>query len=308
MTRPLFAVLVAACLLPAGSAAQTNPFVGRWDFDVPSANDIGANWLGVTNKGGQLEVWFQPTGGHVYRLKQYKLNGSHLTLRVSEEGRSPETVWELDATGGELSGIQKRGAESIPLTGVRAPALERQAPASWSNPEPLFDGKDLDGWEPIGDVAHDHWTVENGLLTNQERGANLESKRKFDDFKLHFEVNCPDDANSGFYLRGRYELQLEYEALSKNPPERSMGSIYGRIAPSVVLPRTPGRWETFDVTLVGRTVSVVRNGKTTIDKREIEGITGGALSADEGEPGPFYIQGDHTGGLKFRNITVSLPQ
>src|SRR5450755_3884298 len=127
MTRSLIAALFAACLLPAGSAAQTNPFVGRWDFDVPSANDIGANWLGVTNKGGQLEVWFQPTGGHVYRLKQYKLNGSHLTLRVSEEGHSPETVWELDATGGELSGIQKRGAESIPLTGVRAPALERQA-------------------------------------------------------------------------------------------------------------------------------------------------------------------------------------
>jgi hypothetical protein len=54
-------------------------------------------------------------------------------------------------------------------------------------------------------------------------------------------------------------------------------------------------------------VTVVHNGVTTIDHKEIEGITGGALDANEGEPGPFYIQGDHTGGLKFRNITVSVP-
>jgi hypothetical protein len=87
-----------------------------------------------------------------------------------------------------------------------------------------------------------------------------------------------------------------------------MGSIYGRIAPSVSLPRTPGQWETFDVTLVGRTVTVVRDGKMTIDHKKIDGITGGALDANEGEPGPFYIQGDHTGGLKFRNITVRVPQ
>ena len=72
------------------------------------------------------------------------------------------------------------------------------------------------------------------------------------------------------------------------------------------VPRTPGQWETFDVTLVGRIVTVVHNGVTTIDRKEIEGITGGALDANEGEPGPFYIQGDHTGGLQFRNITVSV--
>ena len=150
--------------------------------------------------------------------------------------------------------------------------------------------------------------VEGGLLTNQDHGANLKTIRKFTDFKLHFEANCPDEANSGFYLRGRYEVQLEYEPLIKNPPERRIGSIYGRIAPKVDLPRNPGEWETFDVTLVGRMVTVVRNGVTTIDRQEIEGLTGGALDANEGEPGPFYIQGDHTGGLKFRNITVAVPR
>jgi hypothetical protein len=150
--------------------------------------------------------------------------------------------------------------------------------------------------------------VKDGLLVNAEHGANLKSVRKFDDFRLHFEVNCPDHGNSGFYLRGRYEIQLEYEPLTLNPPERRIGSIYGRIAPKPDLTRTPGQWETFDVTLVGRTLTLVRNGVKTIDAQEIEGITGGALDANEAEPGPFYIQGDHTGGLQFRNITISVPK
>lgn len=216
-------------------------------------------------------------------------------------------VWDLDAKGGEVVGTEKRGNQTLQLAGKPEPALNRTELASWGAPLPLFNGKDLNGWEPIGNVAQNHWTVQDGDLVNLQRGANLKTTRKFNDFKLHFELNCPENANSGFYLRGRYELQLEYEPVGENPPNRAMGSIYGRIAPSVQLPRKPGQWESFDVTLVGRTVTVVRDGVTTINHKEIEGITGGALDADEGERGPFYIQGDHTGGLKFRNIRVALP-
>ncbi|MGI8745933.1 MAG: 3-keto-disaccharide hydrolase [Bryobacteraceae bacterium] len=295
----VFIFLVTGFPLAAQSQPPGDPFVGRWDFNVGTR----ASWLGITDHGGSLEVWFQPTGGNVYKVQDVKRSGSHLTLNLSRQ-----MTWELDARGGQLTGAQKRGENTTALTGVRAPELKRGAPAAWSKPEPLFNGKNLDGWEPLGSPADSHWVVKEGLLVNEAHGANLKTTRKFDDFKLHFEVNCPDDANSGFYLRGRYEVQLEYEPLSNNPPERRMGSIYGRIAPKGDLPRAPGQWETFDVTLVGRTVTVARHGVTTIDHQEVEGITGGALDANEGEPGPFYIQGDHTGGLKFRNITVSIPR
>jgi hypothetical protein len=87
-----------------------------------------------------------------------------------------------------------------------------------------------------------------------------------------------------------------------------MGSIYGFIPPAANVPPRPGEWESYDITLVGRTATVVRNGVTTIDQQEIPGITGGALDSHEGEPGPLYIQGDHTGGMKYRNITISLPE
>ena len=300
-----FISLWSMFLAPVAFQAQTSPFVGRWDFNV---GENKANWLGVTEKGGSLEIWFQPTGGHVHPLKDFQVNGSHLSMQIAPaSAKRPAMTWELDAKNGKLVGTQKQGEDTVSLTGVRAPELKRGEPKAWSKPESLFDGKDLNGWEPVATGAQSHWIVKDGDLLNESRGANLKSTRKFNDFKLHFEVNCPEPANSGFYLRGRYELQLEYEANGTEPPERSMGSIYGRIAPSRELPRKSGQWETFDVTLVGRTVTIMRDGVMKVDHREIVGITGGALDANEGEPGPFYIQGDHTGGLKFRNITVSVP-
>ncbi len=302
-------VVAGALLAPSLCTAAASPFLGRWDFDVNTAAGPRANWLGITEKAGALNIWFQPTGGHVYQIKNFRVDGSHLHLPITPaSGNRPAMTWDLDAQGDRLTGVQKRGDQSISLTGLRAPELNRAAPKVWTKPVALFNGRNLEGWEPIGDVANNHWIVKDGVLVNEAHGANLKSTREFEDFKVHFEVNCPENANSGFYLRGRYEVQLEYEPVNTEPMERQMGSIYGRIAPSTELPRTPGKWESFDVTLVGRTVTVVRNGVTTIDKKEIEGITGGALDADEGKPGPFYIQGDHTGGLQFRNITVSEPK
>jgi hypothetical protein len=301
-----FLLTSTACLLPAQSPVAANPFVGRWDFTIAPER---ANWLGVdTTKDGALEIWFQPTGGNVYQVKDFKPAGSHLTLNLQRaDAKNPALVWDLDAAGDKLTGLQKHGADQIQLTGVRAPELKRAEPAAWTTPEPLFNGQDLAGWVPL-DPANNHWSARAGELVNQEHGANLATTRKFDDFKLHIEFNCPDDGNSGIYLRGRYELQVEYEPLSKNPPERRIGSIYGRLTPAVDLPRKPGTWESFDITLVGRMVTVLRNGVLILEHKEIAGITGGALDAHEAEPGPIYIQGDHTGGLRFRNIQVSLPQ
>jgi hypothetical protein len=303
-------LLVCASLAVAPAQAQESAFAGNWDFNL-APGFHHASWLGISGSGGSLTVWYQPTGGNVRQLQknEVKLEGGKLILTVAEPNPAhhrPAVVWELEAHGDKLTGSIVTGSRSTPITGVRAPKLDRPEPKAWTAPEPLFNGKNLDGWEPIGDPANSHWVVKDGELVNTARGDNLRTTRTFTDFKVHFEVNCPEGANSGFYLRGRYEVQLEYEPLSANPPERRIGSIYGRIAPKE-LPRRPGTWETFDATLVGRTVTIVRDGVTIIDHKIIEGITGGALDANEGEPGPFYIQGDHTGGLRFRNITVSVP-
>ena len=164
---------------------------------------------------GPTKSGIQPTGGNVILVHDFKIDGSHISITVAAaNGTRPATIWELDAADGKLTGSQVRGDQKIPLTGTAAPALDRPAPKAWSKPEALFNGKDLTGWEPFGDVAHNNWTVKDGILVNSAHGANLSTTRKFDDFKVHFEVNCPDGGNSGFYLRGRYEVQIDYECRS----------------------------------------------------------------------------------------------
>ncbi len=295
-------------LVPA--FAKTNPFAGRWDIDITSPRGVYPDWMELVEKDGKTEVRVQPRGGSVHPAADVKVDGSKLTLTMNPaHGDSPATTWELSVAGDKLSGVQKRGTEeSWPIAGVRAPELKRKMPRNWTTPEALFNGKDLSGWEPTSTTAKNNWIAKDGVLLNEAHGANLRSSRKFDDLKLHIEFNCPNDGNSGIYLRGRYEVQVEYEAVDANDKFHSIGSIYGMVAPSLMLPRRPGTWETFDIMLVGRHVSVARNGKTTIDNQEIPGITGGALDSKEGEPGPFYFQGDHTGGMMYRNITVSVPR
>jgi Domain of Unknown Function (DUF1080) len=308
--KQLCALLVTAM---AGMAvlAQTNthPFAGRWDLTIQTPTDTYPSWMEVSEANGSPEVRVVGRVASVHPATAVKLNGSHLSFTSSEYfGKEITVTWEMSATNGKLSGTQKRadGVEGR-ITGVRAPALNRAAPKTWGTPEPLFDGKDLSGWE-ADNPSKNHWKAENGELVNEAAGANIRTTRKFNDFQLHIEYNCPQDGNSGVYLRGRYEVQVEYEPADKNDKLHQMGSIYGFIPPAVDVSPRPGKWESYDITLVGRTVTVVRDGEKTIDHQEIPGITGGALDSHEGEPGPLYIQGDHTGGMKYRNITISLPQ
>lgn len=306
----VFSHLILALGAVAGAlAAQPNPFLGRWNFNIQTPAGQRASWLGIYERGGALEVWYQPTGGNVFQVKEARIEGGRLILDIQASGPTrPAVVWELEARGDRLIGVARRGENTTPLEGKRAPELKRPEPRAWTEPRPLFNGRDLTGWEPAGNPANSHWKAVNGELVNEKLGSNLKSVEKFEDFKLHFEVLLPEHTNSGFYLRGRYEIQLENEPEGKSPPERRMGSIYGRIAPKPAPANRPGEWDVFDVTLVGRTLTVVQNGVVTIDRQEIEGITGGALDADEELPGPFLIQGDHAGGVRFRNITVSVPK
>jgi hypothetical protein len=65
-------------------------------------------------------------------------------------------------------------------------------------------------------------------------------------------------------------------------------------------------WESYDITLIGRTVTVAYNGRAIIDKQEIPGPTGGALDSHEGLPGPIYLQGsEKAGATSFRNIVLT---
>ena len=287
-----------------------SPFEGRWDMVLTNPDgSTSPRWMDYV-QGRDPLIRVQPAGGSVHPAYDMNVDGNHIILVVSKAaGERPAVTWDLKMKNKVITGTQKNGDRIAQITGVKAPDLLRLvSPKVWDKPEPLFNGRDLTGWEPIGTTAKNNWVARSGELVNTEHGANIRTTRTFDDFKLHVEFNCPEDGNSGIYLRGRYEVQIEYEKVDANDPYHTIGSIYGFLAPATEVPRKPGTWETLDITLVGRRVTIIRNKIKTIDDREIPGITGGALDSKEGEPGPFYIQGDHTGGMKFRNITVQLPK
>jgi hypothetical protein len=286
-------MLLVMALLPC-IANESSPFAGRWDLTITTQKGAYPSWMEFADEAGTPAIRIVGRTGSVHAVRGAKVEGSHLTIA--------DPPWDLTVRDRKLTGRAPDGT----ITGAPAPALNRETPKSWAAPEPLFDGHDLSGW--VADQpSNNHWAAQNGELQNQSPGANLRTLRSFDDFKLHIEYNCPPGGNSGVYLRGRYEVQVEYEPPGKNDAFHAMGSIYGFIPAAAEVAPRPGQWESYDVTLVGRTVTVNRDGVLIIDRAEIPGITGGALDSREAEPGPLYLQGDHTGGLRYRNITISVP-
>jgi hypothetical protein len=306
--------LLGALALSAVAQDSGKAFVGRWDLTLTNSRRSWPQWMEITEKDGKVDGRIQPSGGAVRPIVAAKVEGGHLLITVNAAGRGPETTWDLTVEGGKLAGTQKTGENAdTKIAGVRAPELNRPMPKSWGSPEALFNGHDLTGWEPIGNPANNHWAAKDGELVNEMKGSNLRTTRTFQDFKLHVEVNCPNTlpdgktqlCNSGIYLRGRDEIQVGTEGGTS--PTHEMGSLYGFIAPAVDMPLGAGEWQTFDITLVGRRLTVVRNGKKIHDNVEIPGITGGALDSNEAEPGPIFFQGDHDPGMRYRNITIALP-
>jgi hypothetical protein len=250
------------------------------------------------------------------------MEGGHLLITVSEATpRGPATTWDLTAAGDTLSGVEKRGENAGPqIAGVRAPAMKRPMPKAWTTPEPIFNGKDLTGWEPIGNAQNNKWIARNRNLVNDnpevegQRGpgaANIKTTRKFNDFKLHIEVNCPEHGNSGIYLRGRYEVQVGTEG--GTVPSHEMGAVYGHFAPAGNIGNKLGQWTSFDITLVGRMLTVVRDGVKIHDNVELPGPTGGALDSNELRLVPsscraIITESSSTGILRFPNRRSRLPK
>ena len=308
----LFAVATAALPLVA-SAQDAKVFLGRWDMTAtPATGTPYPQWMELLEKNGKVEGRVQPKGGGWHPILGAKMESGKMVVALSATMN-----WDLTSTGpDQISGIEKRGAADGPkLAGVRAPKLDRPMPKAWTKPRPLFNGKDLTGWEPIGNVQNSKWIARDGELVNDNPevpgvrnpgAANIKTTAKFQDFKLHVEVNCPDTGNSGIYLRGRYEIQVGTEG--GKLPDHEMGAVYSHYPPPAGAELGLGKWTAFDITFVGRHVTVLRDGKMYHNHVEIPGPTGGALDSRESEPGPFFLQGDHHGVIRYRNLTISEPK
>jgi len=165
---------------------------------------------------------------------------------------------------------------------------------------PLFNGADLRGWKAVGRYKSE-WRAEDGTLANPVESDNLYTEKEFENFQLHIEFKLPKGGNSGVFLRGCKEVQL-FDSFGKAKlGEDDCGGIFGKLPPAVNAARPAGEWNSLDVTIVGRKITVVLNGKTTVDGKVVDGVTGGQINEEEDKPGPLMLQGDH-GAVWFRNL------
>jgi len=190
-------------------------------------------------------------------------------------------------------------------TGVRAPVIDEADDGSWKQAKPveLFNGKDLGGWHALMTDQEMKWSVADGVLRNAPPTTDIISDRTFWNFTAHIEFRIREHSNSGIGLRGRYEIQI-LDDYGKPPNAHGAGALYSRVVPAVNASKPVGEWQTYDIRLVGRTVTVVFNGQKVLDRVHVDGLTAIANNADEGVPGPFIVQGDHS-YVEIRKFTVT---
>lgn len=301
-------IISFSCQSVSDQKHSYNEILGRWDLTVQDPEGLFPSWLEITEVNNKLDGRLVGQGGHARPLLYIHFDGNELQFSSAPqyERRTDDLMFIAQVKDRRIEGktVNDKG-EIILFEGVPAPELPYRKSIQWNDPIPLLTGNDLSQWKVRKSEAPNGWTFKDGILTNTPPSVDLLTKQKFSDFKLHVEFNMPKEvySNSGVYLRGRYEIQIA-KPRDMQPHSRKCGGVYGFITPTEMPVKPDGEWNTYDITLIGRKVTLIFNGEKVIDNQEIPGITGGALDSHEVEPGPILLQGDHA-AIQYRNITIT---
>jgi len=295
-------------LLAATAFAADSDYNGRWDITAvqqrPRAWWVELNGVGTPGASGKFVSAY---AGDMNKINEISVeNGEIKWVIVPPEGA--KFVYRAKLAGGKLEGTMQREGQSAAtkFTGVRAPALDNEKDdGSWKSGKTveLFDGKDFKGWHALLPNAEMKWSVTDGVLKNAPPTTDIVSDQKFWNFAAHIEFRIVAHSNSGIGLRGRYEIQI-LDDYGKPAGTHGAAALYSRVAPSVNASKPAGEWQSYDIRLVGRDLTVVHNGQKVLDHVHVDGLTAIANNADEGEPGPFIVQGDHS-NVEIRKFTVT---
>lgn len=315
--------LVFLVAITLSSTAPAQNLAGDWSLDLESGLPA---WMSVTKTASKPVVYMRLHVGPVGPYEDVVEAGGRLKFTLKKNKKSKNTVSiDVGMKAGKLDGVIIRQAADGTatregFTGTKIPPMPTTAPdlskVRFGQPISLFNGKDLSGWttyKPQHEPEKKNgWSVVDGALTNTTPKtdfsatgayANLRTEAVFEDFWLHIEFLVESQRNSGVYLRGMYEAQV-VDRDSRMQGLQGVGAIFGLIEPAINAGKSGGEWQTYDLTLVDRHVTVVLNGEKVIDNQPVTGPTGGAVFTNPMEPGPIYLQGDHT-NVSYRDIYLA---
>lgn len=317
----VLALLFMTFVYPLRAERVPKALLGGWSLNLESGEPA---WMRIVEKNGKSVVYMRVHVGsdgpwEVSEVADGRLRFAMNRKRKKNAPAAPPMV-EVGLVDGKFEGTivrtPKEGdVQTTRFTGKRFPAMCKApdlSKVSFGHPISLFNGKDMTGWRPHESDKINGWSAKDGLLVNETPKtdfsatgafANIRTEAEFKDFWLHLEFLVEAKRNSGVYLRGMYEAQV-VDHDSPMQGIQGVGAIFGHIAPSTNAGKPGGEWQTYDLTLVDRHVTVVLNGVKVIDNQPVWGPTGGAVNTDPSAPGPIHLQGDHT-AVKYRNIYLA---
>ena len=321
-------LMMIAAVLTAGMSVGAKDFEGCWGVTIPADfDDIGekvVHLIVTKDAAGKYEGLMLWRWGSPEKVKDFKVSDGKFSLK-HPYGATVVGEWEGDdiylhytfMLNGKLKDSREilkgsRGLKGHRNSPIPAERIDTRAAKLGEPIDLLKDG--MDGWETIPGKGRNCWSFKDGTLSNdvgldekghwKGGGLNLRTKRAdFADFNLEYDVRVATNSNSGVYLRGRYEIQTVDSFKARKPDRHSMGAYYGRVAPCAKAEKRPGEWQHVNITLYKGHLTVWLNGVNIIRNAPVTGITGGALDAEEGKPGPIYVQGDHS-NADYRNMVL----
>lgn len=286
------------------SFAADKDFNGRWNLLVDKEPRGRVWWLEVSGAGTpQISGRFVGApGGQMDPIPAIAIDNKQLKWTFERAGK--KLTWLATLNKDTLTGQQTiDGNPTLTFRGVRAPVIRDKDNASWKPGKTEDLMRSLNSWIPTFPGRPMEWTLDNGILKNKSKASDIKTAEKYWNFELHAEFKYEKGSNSGIGLRGRYEVQIQ-DTHGQPVSGHSLGALYSRIVPTSDAANPPGEWQSIDIRLVGRTLTVTLNGKVIIDHKEIEGFTAMAFDGLEEQPGPIALQGDH-GIVEFRKLTIT---
>ena len=305
---------LAGCVCCKGN----DPVMGSWEGHLPYDGMAATSMIFSRGDNGEAKVVTLWRWGSPQECVDVKVSGDEFSFRhpanILYRGHVCKDVMMAEVAKCDESG--KPTEEFKSFVGWRNPEIEAASTdeAEFGEPIDLL-ASGLEGFSVLGDAkaALRGWSLKDGVLSNRvekdangkriKPGVNIVTRRAdFYDFKIDYDVRMPKGANSGVYLRGRYEIQ-SMDSYGLPVDKHNMAAYYGRVTPSVAAEKPAGEWQHVTAVLYKRHLTVILNGVRIIDNAEVVGVTGGAIDADEFVPGPIYLQGDHT-DADYRNMVI----
>ena len=205
-----------------------------------------------------------------------------------------------------LDTLDRRGFLAAVAAGMALPAAD----AAEDGFEPLFNGKDLTGWQ--GDPFL--WKVEDGMVVGRSPGIAyndfLTTTEEYSDFILRFQIQLVDNVgNSGVQIRSRrVSGSMEMIGYQVDVGPSWWGSLYDESRRRVTLAAPseatikkalkPTDWNDYEVQASGKHIVLKLNGVVTVDyTEEDESIEQTGLIGLQVHSGPPLE-------ARFRNIRI----